>query len=412
MPIKENNSFSADYSRKGIWPEVNDYLMIALGTAFYCAGVVLFMLPYKLTTGGVTGIASIIYYVTNNIEVQTSYLAINVIFLIAAIKILGWRFCIKTIAGVLSATFWMWFWQRVTEDAAGNLPILCGDQSFMACVLGGMMTGFGLSICFYHNGSMGGTDIIAACINKFKDVSLGQVILSCDIIIISSCYFVFYDIQRVVFGYVMMAICSLTLDYCTRRQHQAVKFEIYSRNYSGVADAITKAGFGVTVMDGNGWWTKSQRKVVVCIASKRYERIIAECIKRVDPYAFVSLINVQGVYGEGFSTMKTKVRDCKPAIVFATFDEKLLSQARQILGDTYDVRSLNDIGCDGDLPSSNISAEEDAHIKARYVNKFYGFNTFAYALDNEGNAIISYFDGGKEHKYKATDLQEILTLIK
>lgn len=408
--ITENTSTSHDFSRKGVWPEIEDYLMIAIGTAIYCAGVTIFMLPYQLTTGGVAGIASIIFYATG-LEVQISYFSINCVFLLFAIKILGWRFCIKTIAGVCSATFWMWFWQRVIETPEGVLPQICGDQIFMACVLGALMAGFGLSICFYHNGSMGGTDIVAACINKYKDVSLGQVILACDVAIISSCYFIFHDVERVIFGYVMMAVCAITLDYSTRRQHQAVKFEIYSRNYAGIADAITHAGFGVTVMEGTGWWTKSERKVVVCIASKRYERIIAQCIKQVDPYAFIDIINVVGVYGEGFSTMKTKVKGQKPVIVVASTNEDFFALIKEKMSETYDIRSLDEIGCNHDLPSSTTSAEEDAHLKTRYVNKFYGFDTIACSKTDDGCFFISIYNKGKESTTSGKTMEEALNSI-
>ena len=397
--IIENTSHSVDVTKKGRWSEVVDYLMIALGTAFYCIGVTLFMLPYKLTTGGVAGIASIIFYATG-LEVQVSYLTINVLFLIAGVRILGWRFCMKTIIGVACATFWMWLFQRVLEDGNGLLPQICGSQSFMACVLGAMIEGYGLSLCFSHNGSMGGTDIIAACVNKFKDVSLGQIILACDICIISSCYFIFHDIERVVFGYVTMAVCSISLDYCTRRQHQAVKFEIFSRNYNGVADAITKAGFGVTVMDGTGWWTHSERKVVVCIASKRYYPIIARCIKRVDPYAFLSVINVESVYGEGFSTMKTKVKDLLPVIVFVTNDNEKLTEARRALGNKFDIRTLKEIGCTVEIPQAYPTERERLQNRVRFIKKYYGFDSYSMSEDS-GEAFL--IQGNQETTYATLD---------
>lgn len=405
MTITENTATPVDFSRKGVWPEVQDYIMIALGTAFYCLGVTLFMLPYKLTTGGVAGIASIIFYATG-LEVQVSYLAINLMFLVVAVKILGWRFCMKTIAGVAFATLWMWLFQRLLEDQSGMLPQICGTQSFMACVLGAMIEGLGLSICFLHNGSMGGTDIVAACINKFKDVSLGQIILACDICIISSCYFVFHDIERVVFGYVMMAVCSISLDYCIRRQHQAVKFEIFSRNYAGVADAITKAGFGVTVMDGEGWWTKSERKVVVCIASKRYAPIIARCIKHVDPYAFLSVINVESVFGEGFSTMKTKVKGQLPIIVYVTNDQEAMRKARLKLGKQYDVRSLSDIGCMADLPQTHDNEHDNVLEKARFVTKYFGFD--CYACDSKGSNVVLIVNHAEHSFNSLNDLTQYL----
>lgn len=386
--------------------ELKDYVMIAIGTAFYGLGVTLFMLPYKLTTGGIAGVSSIIFYITG-IEVQISYAIINIVFLMVAIYILGWRFCLKTIAGVAFSTFWMWAWQRLAEDSAGNLPMICGDQSFMSCVLGAMLGGFGLFICFTNHGSTGGTDIIAACINKYKDVSLGQIILACDVLIISSCYFVFHDIERVIFGYVMMGTCSVTLDYCMRRQHQAVKFEIFSRNYIGVADAINKAGFGVTVMDGEGWWTKSERKVVVCIASKRYYPIVAECIKRVDPYAFLTVTNISSVFGQGFSEMKTKVKGQKPILVYCTADKDKFNALSSALNEKYDVRSLKAIGCYDELPQTHNNLRENALQMAQYVKNFYGFNTIAEASDGE-KTIIAMIKDGENYFFEKDEYEKSL----
>ncbi|MBR7051786.1 MAG: YitT family protein, partial [Bacteroidaceae bacterium] len=157
------------------WAEARDFLMIALGTALYCTGVVVFMLPYGLTTGGVSGLAMITFYSTG-IPVQFTYFSVNILFLLAAVKVLGWRFCIKTIFGVSAATFWLWLFQLVIQNPVTHqLPRIVGDEMFMACVLGSIIEGIGLSFCFLHNGSMGGTDIIAAMVNKFRDISLGHI---------------------------------------------------------------------------------------------------------------------------------------------------------------------------------------------------------------------------------------------
>lgn len=363
-------------SKATLTHELKNYLMIALGTCMYGLGYSLFMLPYHLTSGGVGGVSAIIFYLTG-IEAQVSYAFINAVFLIFALRILGWRFCLKTIYGVACCTFWFWLWQRVIAMPDGTMMRICGDERFMAVVVGSMIEGMGLAICFANNGSTGGTDIIAACVNKYKDLSLGQVILACDIFIISSCYFIFNDIQMVVFGYVLMAIAAITLDYLQRWMHQAVEFKVFSRNYAGVADAISKAGFGVTVIDGTGWYTQTERKVLICIASKRYSTTIARAIKRVDPFAFLSVTNVEGVYGEGFNTMKTKVKDQKPIIVFATNNTNKLNEVRSILADRFEVRSLKEIGCNVELPETHFTLEENALEKARYINTYYGFDCFA-----------------------------------
>lgn len=363
--------------KKFIMLEIRDYAMVAVATLMYAFAVTTFMLPYELATGGVAGISALIYYATG-LEIQISYAIINLAFLAMAARIVGVRFCLKTIWGFGTITFWLWLCQRIIEDPVTHeLPRLLGDEAFMACVLAAIIEGIGLSLSFYYNGSTGGTDIIAACINKYKDFSLGQVIVVCDILIVSSSYFIFHDVQRVIFGYVLLILAAITLDYCTRRFHQAVEFKIFSRNHSAIADAINKSGFGVTMLDGYGWYTKTERKVLVCICSKRYSQTIMREIKRVDPSCFFSITNAQNVYGEGFDVMKTKVKGQKPIVVFATNNAHKLEEVRQILGDRFEIRSLKEIGCMDELPETHDTLEENAMEKARYITKFYGFDCFA-----------------------------------
>ena len=171
--------------------EIKDYLAITFGLVCYSFGWVAFMLPYQISTGGVTGISALIYYMTG-IEIQVSYFFINVVLMAFALKILGPKFCIKTLYAIPMLTFLLWFFQIVMKDDAGNLPLLLGPgQEFMATVIGAGMLGFGIGIVFINNGSTGGTDIIAWIVNKYKDVSLGRMIMYGDIVIISSCYLVF-----------------------------------------------------------------------------------------------------------------------------------------------------------------------------------------------------------------------------
>lgn len=381
--------------------EIRDYVMICIGTLLYTGGVSVFMLPYGLTTGGVSGVASIIYYATG-LPVYVSYGFINFCFLILAIKILGWKFCFKTIAGVVSSTLWYSIWQMILCEGINTWPMVCGDQIFMACILGPIICGIGLSICFENHGSTGGTDIIAAILNKYKDVSLGQIILLCDVLIISSCYFVFHDVERVIYGYVMMIVCAVTLDTSTRRIHQAVRFEIFSRNYSRIADEINEEGFGTTVLDGFGWYTKTERKVLVCICSKRYQDIIMRAIKRVDPYAFFSVSNVTNVYGEGFGVAKTKLKDQKPIIVFATDDQILITKARDLLSEAYEVRSLSDIGCHTPLPQTHDTIEKNAQEKVRYINKYYGFDSFALCTE-DGRKAFCLLNKGNTYRFPSLE---------
>lgn len=292
---------------KKIGRESKDYLAITLGLILYSLGWAMFLLPYQITTGGVTGISAIIYYATG-VEIQVSYFFINAIFLGFALKILGPKFSVKTIYAIFMLTFLLWFFQWILKDENGNLPQLLGPgQDFMACVIGAGMLGFGIGIVFCNNGSTGGTDIIAWIINKYKDVTLGRMMMYCDIVIISSCYFIFHDWRRVLFGFCVLFIMSIVIDYVINSARQSVQFLIFSKEYEKIAEGIsTKIDRGVTLLSGQGWYSKKDIKVVVVLAKKTQSLDIFRLVKDIDPNAFISQSNVVGVYGEGFDKLKVK----------------------------------------------------------------------------------------------------------
>ena len=204
-------------------------------------------------------------------------------------------------------TFLMDILQQVIIDENGNLPRILGEQDFMACVLGACLEGLGLAIVFLNNGSTGGTDIIAAIVNKYRDITLGRMLMYCDIFIVSSCYFVFYDLQKVVFGFSTLIISMLMLDYFMNSARRSVQFLIFSDKYNEIATAInTQLERGVTVLHGEGFYSKEPRRVLVVLAKRRESIEIFRLINRIDPNAFVSQSNVVGVYGEGFDHIKIK----------------------------------------------------------------------------------------------------------
>ena len=301
-------------AKAGIMREVKDYAYITLGLISYSLGWAAFLLPYQITTGGTTGISAIIYYSTG-FPIQWSYFIINAVLMTFAIRILGPRFSIKTTYAIFMLTFLLWLFQllvnnyvEVPDMTADGNPLLLGPgQDFMACIIGAAMCGVGLGIVFNYNGSTGGTDIIAAIVNKYKDVTLGRMIMICDVFIISSCYFIFHDWRRVIFGFVTLFIIGVVLDWIINSARQSVQFFIFSKKYDEIADRIIKdADRGVTVLDGTGWDSKANVKVLVVLAKKRQSLDIFRLVKRIDPNAFISQSSVIGVYGEGFEKLKVK----------------------------------------------------------------------------------------------------------
>lgn len=286
--------------KQKIFREVRDYLMIALGLILYGIGWTGFLLPSGIPSTAVPGIASIIYWGTG-FPVQYSYLIINFLLLLLALKILGLKFCLKTIFAVVTLTAILSVIQEVVTGP------LIHNQPFMSCVLGASFCGAGIGIAFSANGSTGGTDIIAAIVNKYRDISLGRVILMCDVVIISSSYLVLHDWEKVVYGYVVLFISSFVLDQVVNSARQSVQFFIISNKYEEIGKRINKDMHrGVTFIDGVGCYTNKQVKMMFVLAKKSESNTIFRLIKDIDPNAFVSQSAVIGVFGEGFDRIKVK----------------------------------------------------------------------------------------------------------
>lgn len=288
-------------SKQTVVRETKDYLMIALGMILYGIGWTLFLLPNDIMTGGVPGIASIVYFATG-FPVQYTYFAINLVLLLLSLKILGFRFSIKTIFAVFTLTFFLSLIQKYAEGFT-----ILQNQPFMACVIGASFCGSGIGIAFTSNGSTGGTDIIAAIINKYRDITLGRVMLICDLIIITSSYFVLRDWEKVVYGFVTLYICSFVLDQVVNSARQSVQFFIISDQFVEIAKRINEYPHrGVTIINATGFYTGKEQKMMFVLAKKRESTVIFRLIKDCDPNAFVSQSAVIGVYGEGFDHIKVK----------------------------------------------------------------------------------------------------------
>lgn len=284
--------------------QIRDLFFIMLGITFYVVGYVGFQLPYQITPGGVAGISAIVYYATS-FSPQYTYLIINIGLLLIALKILGVKFLVNTIFAVGYMTVAIGAGQNMMM-VDGEMPRLLGDQSFMACVIGAAIEGIGLGIVFLNNGSTGGTDIVAACINKFRDVSLGTILLVCDILIASSSYLVFHQIELLLYGYVSMIVETSMLDYVMNRMRQSVQFFIISQEHEAIAQAVNDLGRGVTLLDAHGWYSRNDMQVLMVMARRRESTRIFRAIKQIDPKAFVSQSKVVGVYGNGFDRIKGK----------------------------------------------------------------------------------------------------------
>ena len=284
-------------SNNKIAVSVKDYAIITIGLLMFAMGWVLFLIPAEITGGGISGVAAVIYFATK-IPVSITFLAVNTILVIVAIKILGASFGVKTIYSIAVLTLFFALFQNVLEK-----PIV--DDNFLSAVLGGMSGGIGLGIVFSRGGSTGGTDIFAMIINKYRNISPGRIILYCDVIIIASSYFVFQSPAKLVYGYVSMWVVSYSLDSFLSGANRSAQMFIFSKKYEDIANFINNEAIrGVTVLNGMGWYTKKDTKVIMSVVRKRETSAIFRKIKEIDPEAFITMGSVMGVYGQGFEKLK------------------------------------------------------------------------------------------------------------
>ncbi len=260
-------------------------------------GWVVFLLPAEITGGGISGVGAVLYFAAK-IPVSLTYLTVNVFLVLIAIKILGANFGVKTIYSILVLSGFFALFQGLVKT-----PLV--DDMFLSAVLGGMSCGIGLGVVFSQGGSTGGTDIFAMIVNKYRNISPGKVILLCDVIIIASSYFVFRSPEKLVYGYVSMWVVSYSLDSFLSGSNRSAQMFIVSKKYEKIADFINyEAIRGVTIIEGKGWYTQENTKIIMSVVKKKETSQIFKKIKEIDPEAFITMGSVMGVFGKGFDKLK------------------------------------------------------------------------------------------------------------
>jgi uncharacterized membrane-anchored protein YitT (DUF2179 family) len=296
--MKTNTGKPFKIQKQVIIQEAQDYFFILVGLCMYAFGWTGFLLPTGITTGGVTGIAALVYFATG-VPIGVPYFCINAVLLLFSIKIFGFKFSLKTIINVMILTFLLSFLQSIIKEP------LVKNQPFMDCILGGVICGTGLGLVFNFKGSTGGTDIIALVLNKYRHISIGKALLICDVLIISSSFLIFHSVEKIVYGLVVMGVSSYSVDMVLNGARQSVQFFIFSEKYDEIADAIIKqAHRGCTILDGTGWYSQKPVKILVVMAKKNESVTIFRIVNTIDPRAFISQSSVIGVYGQGFDQIK------------------------------------------------------------------------------------------------------------
>ena len=311
-------------NKSTIGTTLKEYTLMALGMFLYSFGWICCILPANAAGGGATGLSLLLYHLTGGaISIGTMVLIINIILLIIAGFIVGWNFGIKTIYCVVVMSVIMhflqiwfttpdgWVAQIITARDALTVPngtivdLFNLNNRLLSAILGGICSGVGVAMCFQQGGSTGGSDIVVMIVNKFYTISYGKFIRYTDGVIISSALFLpDVGIDGVIYGFVMVAVFSYTVDMILSGNQQSSQIFIVSKDYKTMADAINQeAKRGATVIDAMGWYSKENSKVVMCVCRKRDLAMVLKVVRAVDPDAFITIGSVMGVYGKGFDAL-------------------------------------------------------------------------------------------------------------
>ncbi|MEG1644219.1 MAG: YitT family protein [Alistipes sp.] len=287
---------------------LKEYFLMSVGMVFYSFGWIGCIMPAHGIGGGAAGLSLVTCKAIEqlfgiDIKLGTMVFIINGILLLVAGFIVGWKFGIKTIFSIAMLSLAMNFWQSIPEVQ----HLFDGMERILLVIMGGVLAGVGVAICFKQGGTTGGVDIVSLIINKYRTVRYGNIVMVADFTIIGSSMLVGMPLTTVIYGYIMTAVFGYTVDLLMSGNQQSSQMMIISPKYDAIADTITKELHrGVTLLDGMGWYTQESSKVLMVVCRKRESSTILKLVKSVDPNAFITVGSVMGVYGKGFG-MLTKL---------------------------------------------------------------------------------------------------------
>nr|WP_255702403.1 YitT family protein [Peptoniphilus sp. KCTC 25270] len=275
--------------------------MIVIGSIIYTYGVNGFIMPNKFSSGGVSGLAIIIYYLTN-IGIGTSNFLLN-----TTIVILGWRFLEKRtlIFTGITLTIVSFLLNYFTP------PPFYSENLLISAAAGGLCTGLGMGIILRGRGTTAGTDIIALMLKKYLGIPFASAVLGCNVIVVFISSFTI-GVEKAIVTLIMLFISSKLINAVTEGFDQKKSIMVVSNEPNAIAEEVVhKIDRGITVLYGRGYFSKTEKQVLYIVVSRYQSLKIQRLIAEVDPHAFISVSDVQQVIGQGFTFFNPTNRNDK-----------------------------------------------------------------------------------------------------
>jgi uncharacterized membrane-anchored protein YitT (DUF2179 family) len=296
-------SFEKKFSRKWFL----EYTLILTGAFIMSVGFVYFISPYKFVPGGVYGIAIVIHYVTkglmaiapNGIPIGLLGLAFDIPLTILGTKILGPKFGMKTVVGFVAVSQFIllltWF--------QGDNPLVANDP-LLSAIFGGVLLGVGIGIMFRSKATSGGSDIIAMIFAKYTRLPIGQLMIYVDSVIVLLGLVVFRDWKIPLYSWLIIFICGKVIDTVIEGLNYEKTLFIISDKHDEIRDVIihdlNRSG---TFIMGQGMFKGAKKKIIFTVVSRKELAMLKDYVHKLDPHAFLTVINANEILGEGFKPL-------------------------------------------------------------------------------------------------------------
>lgn len=275
-----------------------NFILIVLGAYLISLSINMFLLPHKMTTGGASGIATILYYLSN-IPMGITILAINLPLFVIAIVKLGKKFVIKTIFStvLLSVFLELFKYDQVIQTTQIDL--------LMSCIFGGIISGIGLSLTFKAGASSGGSDLLANIIYKLTKIqSLSKVLMGIEIVIISGVIICFKDINLGLYSIIALFISTKVIDVIFDGIYNTKVATIITKKGDKIVESIlSELGRGATITNSIGAHSGEENTTITCVITRNQIASLKQIIRDNDNRAMMYITNANEAIGKGFKSI-------------------------------------------------------------------------------------------------------------
>ncbi len=274
--------------------ELKSALFIFIGSMIMGLSYSLFIIPFHIVPGGVSGVAIILNYLIKT-PVGVTSIILNIPIFYMGLKILGRGVGIRTLIGMGASYLTIDFFYEILKIRNAT------NNELLAAIYGGVLLGLGLGFVFKGKATTGGTDIIGMIINKYTGISVGVGIFIVDFVIISLSGFIYNSLEAPLIGYLTLYISSQVIDFVIEGWSYAKMAFIVTNKENEVKEYImNKMNRGGTFLHGETLYKGEKKKIIMTVISRKEFPTLRQGIKSIDPDAFVIITDVYEVLGKGF----------------------------------------------------------------------------------------------------------------